>query len=228
VKIVLLHAFPLDEGMWKPQREALAGRDVLAPNLYERGESIEEWAASILDELDGELAAVGASMGGYCALALARLAPERVRGLLLTGSRPDGDSPERREGRAATIELIRNEGAEGLWRDMRPRLLGPDPDMEAVTLAHEIAAVQDEEDLVRAVEAIRDRPDSTEAVTRLQVPLLVLAGELDELIPAEIGQKLAAATALGRFHLVEGAAHLPNLERPDEVDRALGEFLQSL
>jgi pimeloyl-ACP methyl ester carboxylesterase len=107
-------------------------------------------------------------------------------------------------------------------------LLPGSADPELVARVRALALEQDPEGLIRAIEAIRDRPDSTEAVTRLQVPLLVLAGELDELIPAEIGQKLAAATALGRFHLVEGAAHLPNLERPDEVDRALGEFLQSL
>jgi pimeloyl-ACP methyl ester carboxylesterase len=218
VKILLLHAFPLDEGMWKPQREVLAGRDVLAPNLYERGDSIDDWAASILDEVEDELVAVGASMGGYCALALARRAPERVRGLLLSGSRPDADSPERREGRAATIELIRSEGAEGLWRDMRPKLLGPDPELEAVTLAHEIAAVQDEEDLVRAVEAMRDRPDSTAVARSFDRPLRFVVGEHDAFVsPAELDGY--------DVRVVERAGHLPSLERPAEFGELLGEFL---
>ena len=74
--------------------------------------------SSVAAELDGDAAVVGASMGGYCALALARRAPERVRGLLLLGARPDADSDERRAGRADTIELIHNEGPEGLWRSM--------------------------------------------------------------------------------------------------------------
>jgi pimeloyl-ACP methyl ester carboxylesterase len=218
VKIVLLHAFPLDEGMWKPQREALAGHDVLAPNLYERGDSIEGWAGSILDEVEGELVAVGASMGGYCALALARLAPERVRGLLLSGSRPDADSPERREARAATIDLVRNEGAEGLWREMRPRLLGPDPELEAVTLAHEIAAVQDEEDLVRAVQAIRDRPDATDVARSSDRPLVFVVGEHDPFVsPAELDGY--------DVRVVERAGHLPSLERPGEFGELLGQFL---
>jgi pimeloyl-ACP methyl ester carboxylesterase len=218
VKVLLLHAFPLDEGMWEPQREALVGHDVLAPNLYERGDTIEEWAASILDEVDGEVVVVGASMGGYCALALARLAPERVRGLLLAGSRPDADSPERREGRAATIELIREEGAEALWRDMRPRLLGPEPALDAVTLAHRIAEVQDADDLVRAVEAIRDRPDSTDVARSAPGSLLFVLGEHDQFVePAELDGY--------DVRVVEGAGHLPSLERPGEFNAILGDFL---
>ena len=64
---------------------------------------MEEWARAVLERFDGEAVVVGASMGGYCGLALARLAPERVQGLVLSGSRADPDSPERRAGRADTI-----------------------------------------------------------------------------------------------------------------------------
>src|SRR6476659_8613780 len=104
--------------MWAGQREALAGHEVIAPRLYGRGRTMDEWADSIAAETKGDLAVVGASMGGYCALALARRAPERVRGLLLVGARPDADTEERRAGRAATIALIHNEVLDGLWRMM--------------------------------------------------------------------------------------------------------------
>src|SRR5919199_2880007 len=105
MRVLFLHALPLDERMWEPQRAAFP--DAVAPRLYGRGASMEGWARSILDEVEGELAVVGASMGGYCALEVARQAPERVRGLVLVGARVEADSPERREGRAKTIELIR-------------------------------------------------------------------------------------------------------------------------
>src|SRR2546430_15709425 len=94
--ILLLHALPLDERMWEPQRTAFG--DVVAPRLYGRGASMEEWARSILGEVEGELVAVGASMGGYCALELVRQAPERVRGLVLAGAPGAGASPGRRGG----------------------------------------------------------------------------------------------------------------------------------
>src|SRR5437763_12130213 len=108
--------------MWEPQWEVLEEHEVTAPRLYGRGPTMAEWADSVVAEADGELALVGASMGGYCGLALAARAPERVRGLLLVGARPDADSAERRAGRADTIELIRTEGPEGLWQSMVPKL----------------------------------------------------------------------------------------------------------
>src|SRR5437879_4538172 len=133
---VLLHALPLDERVWEAPRAAL--EDSVAPGLYGCGNTMEARAGSILAEVPGALAVVGASMGGYCALEIARQAPERVRGLLLAGARIDADSPERREGRAKTIGLIREHGAQGLWEDMRPKLFPPD-ETDAVGLARRLA-----------------------------------------------------------------------------------------
>src|SRR2546430_13928390 len=102
--------------MWEPQRAPIAGHEVIAPRLYGRGRTMDEWANSIAGETEGDLAVVGASMGGYCALALARRVPERVRGLLLVGARPDADSAERRGRREDTIEVIRSQGLGGPGR----------------------------------------------------------------------------------------------------------------
>jgi pimeloyl-ACP methyl ester carboxylesterase len=199
---VFLHAFPLDERMW-------GGRHV-APRLYGRGRTMDEWAASILDEIDGELVLVGASMGGYCALAMARLAPERVRALLLVGARPDADSPERREGRAKTIALIREQGPHALWDDMRPKLFAD------TTNADESLLHEDADDLVGAVEAIRDRGDATDVARA--TPTLFVVGDRDPFVTAE---------DLHGFDVREiaGAGHLVSLERPDEFDAILEEFL---
>ena len=103
MKVLLLHAFPLDERMWEPQLESLRDYDVSTPRLYGRGESVDDWAASLLGEQDGELVLVGASLGGYAALAMTSRAPERVRALALVGARAEGDSPERRAVRQVSL-----------------------------------------------------------------------------------------------------------------------------
>src|ERR687885_862174 len=105
MRVLFLHALPLDERMWEPQRAAFP--DAVAPRLYSRGSRMAEWARGILEEVEGDFAAVGASMGGYCALKIARQAPQRVRALVLVGARVEADSPERREGRARLLEIIR-------------------------------------------------------------------------------------------------------------------------
>ena len=99
---VWLHGWPLDERMWDRQVAAFGG---VAVRLYGRGNSIDGWAAQLLDELPGdELALVGSSMGGYAALAIARRAPERVAAIVLSASKAAPDTPERRAEREGLIE----------------------------------------------------------------------------------------------------------------------------
>jgi pimeloyl-ACP methyl ester carboxylesterase len=185
---------------------------------------MEEWARAILPRIDGDFVAVGASMGGYCALALARLAPERLRGLVLAGSRADPDTPERREARAATIALLRERGPEALWEEMRPKLFPDDADPAVVEAARELAVAQDPDGLVRAAEAIRDRPDSTALVEALECPVLVAVGDRDPFVPLDVAESLAERARDGRIAIYH-SGHLPSLERPAEFNRALTELL---
>ena len=212
MNVLLLHAFPLDERMWEPQLPALRDHHVTTPRLYGRGQTMDAWADSLAGETDGELAVVGASMGGYCALALARRAPDRVRALLLAGSRPDPDSPERRSGRADTLELIRREGPDGLWQSMQPKLFA-DPRNADPSLLY-----RDPDALVGAVEAIRDREDSTQLARDFSGPLRFVVGEHETFVTPE---------ELSEFdvQVVPDAGHLVNIERPDEFNAILRELL---
>ena len=210
MKVVLLHAFPLDERMWEGQRAIVP--DTVAPRLYGRGRTMAAWAESIAREVDGELVLVGASMGGYCALALARQEPARVRAAFLLGARPDADSEERRAGRAKTIQLIREEGAEALWREMVPKLFSDESKADDRLLHRK------PDELIAAIEAIRDREDSTDVARRLGNRLRFVVGEHEQFVTGD---------ELREFDIreIRGAGHLANLERPDEFNGLLQEFL---
>ena len=227
MKIALLHALPFDERMWEPQLPALAGHEVHAPTLYGLGSSFDEWALGVLEQVPGKLVAVGASMGGYCAAAIARLAPERLEAIVLVGSRADPDPPERRPLREEWIRIARQQGGEGLWEAVAKNFFTAEADPAVVARARAIVVEQDPEGLVRAIEAIRDRPDSTEAVTS-GIPLLVVAGAEDHLIPPEVARELAAASPAGRAEVLQQCGHLPGMERPDEFNRMLSAFLGEL
>jgi 3-oxoadipate enol-lactonase len=225
VNVVLLHAFPLDERMWEPQREALAGHAVTAPNLYALGgNSIDGWAMQVLSDVDGEFAAVGASMGGYVAFALARQAPDRVRSLVLAGARPNEDSPERRAGRADTISLVREAGAKGLWGNQREKLFADDAPQEAVDLAREMTLARKPDELVAAIEAIRDRPDSTDVLRTLDAPVTFAVGAGDLFFPVEEAE-VVATRLQSRLVVFDRSRHLPNLEEPERFNRFLREVL---
>ena len=125
------------------------------------------------------------------------------------------------------ITIAQEQGGEGLWEEVARNFFPPDTDAGVVERAHAIAREQDAAGLVRAIEAIRDRPDSTEAVTS-GIPLLVVAGDADPVIPAEVARELAAASPSGRVEVLEGCGHLPNMERPGEFNRILRSFLEGL
>ena len=216
---VFLHAFPFDERMW-------GRRYGTAPSLYRLGPSIDVWAQRIATEVDGPIVAVGASMGGYCAQRL--LAHADVRALVLVGSRADADTPERRQAREETIRLIQTEGVEALWEKQRPALFPEDADEDVVARARAIALEQDPEELATGVAAMRDRLDSTALVRETEAPVLVARGEHDPFLSAEEAEALAAAARNGRTHTFAGCGHLPSLERPDEFDRVLEEFLDGV
>ena len=211
MRLILLHALPLDERMWQPQLTAYRDLEVEAPRLYGRPGSIDDWASQLLKETQGDLVVVGASMGGYCALRMAAHAPHRVRGVVLAGSRPDPDSRERRAMRAELIELVRSHGAEGLWASMRDRVFGAAADPAAIEAADAIARDQRSEELVEAIAAIRDRVDSSAVVERLGDHALVVLGDSDPFVsPADVPG--------ADVHLLPECGHLPSMERPEAFD----------
>ena len=221
--VLLLHAFPLDERMWEPQLTALAGQEVVAPNLYDLGgNSIDGWAERILGDSAGGLVVVGASMGGYTALAMARREPDRIRGLLLAGARPDADSPERRASRADTIRLIEAEGAEAIWENQRDKLFLEPPD-----IAREWVLARTNDELVRGVEALRDREDNTEVLRSLEAPIVLAQGAGDVFFPADEARAVADA-ANARLVVFDRSRHLPSLERPAEFNETLRELLSAV
>jgi 3-oxoadipate enol-lactonase len=228
MRVLLLHALPLDERMWGPQLDALAEHDVVAPNLYSlSGQSLDMWAMELLREVWGEVAIVGASMGGYVALALARLAPDRVRALVLAGSRADADTEERKADRMETIGRIQEGGAQALWEKMSPLLTAGASD-EVVQRIHAIAIEQRAEDLARAVRAIRDRQDSSDVVASLEAPVLVVVGDQDALIAPQEAQALAATARNGRTVMLEGVGHLPSVQQPDRFNAELVSLLDDV
>lgn len=211
MKVVLLHAFPLDERMWSPQRPVLESHDVLAPNLYDLGgNSVDAWAKKIVDGLDDEFLAVGASMGGYVALAMARAAPDQVRGLLLAGSRAGADSPERRAARDDSIQVLREQGIDA-WAGSAP---APPPAERTV------------EELVRATEALRDRRDATDVVHTFAGSLALVVGDQDEILPVDEAREIAASARDGRLYVFEGAGHFTSIDRPKRFNEILTGLLE--
>ena len=204
MKVLLLHGWPVSERVWVSQVSALreAGFDPVVPHLYGRGPSIDDWAAHLLRETDGPLVVVGASMGGYCALALARRAPERILGMVLVGTRADADTFERRRFRQQVITELRS--------GVPPHLADEDANLEHLAVAQE---------------AMRDRLDLSGVVAAFGGPLLVCVGDGDELVSVEEAEQLAASALDGKLEVFPGAGHFVAVDEADRFNAVLLEFL---
>ncbi|MFO0603818.1 MAG: alpha/beta fold hydrolase [Polyangiales bacterium] len=239
--VVFLHSFPLDRSMWKGQLVAAgaAGRRAVLVDLPGFGASplpagaapsLDAMAHAVLDTLDAVGAAratlVGLSLGGYVALAVAALAPERVEALVLADTRAASDDPATRAGRMLNLALVRDRGAGALVDKMLPKLLAPDAPEALRAEVRALGAAQSREAVTFALLAMRDRPDRGDVAAALDVPALVLAGSRDEITPPKEMRALAASMRRARFEELEGAGHLSSLERPAAFNAALEGFLR--
>jgi 3-oxoadipate enol-lactonase len=236
--VVLLHAFPFDRRLWATTVAALRARHrVIAVDARGFGESdllapygmddLADDLAALLDALGVPAAAVcGQSMGGYVALAMALRHPARLRALVLADTRAAADTPEARKAREQALATVRGAGPGPYLDGSLPRLLAPDAPAALRTEVRALAETR-AESLLAGIAALRDRPDRTAALPAIAVPTLVVSGTADQVVaPAEM---LAMSRAIrgSRFVSLEGSGHLPSVEAPGPLSRAIGDFLSS-
>ncbi|WP_410587907.1 alpha/beta fold hydrolase [Amycolatopsis sp. lyj-23] len=238
--LVLLHAFPLDSRMWNAVREPLAshlrvitadqrglGRSPLPESPREP--SLEDAArdvVALLDRLDLDRVVLGGcSMGGYLAMAVLRLAPERVGGLVLIDTKATPDTPEAARTRLDVAARVEAEGIEGwLAEGNLPTLLSAstrEQRPELVETVREIIESQPPAGVAWTALALRTRPDSLDLLRHSEVPALVIVGEEDPITPVAAASEMAEALADATLVVLPDAGHLTPLEDPAGVVEAI-------
>jgi 3-oxoadipate enol-lactonase len=237
--VVMIHGFPLTRDIWDAQAKALARTHrVVLPDLRGMGassvpdgpylmETLASDIAATLDALAIERAAfVGHSLGGYVALAFARMFTERVARLALVCSRIAADTQEIAENRRKSADSIERDSA--IPPQMTTRLLAPETlsrDPEIAQRAAEISRRIDPRGAAAMLRGMAMRVPSDDIAPDLDVPVLVVAGARDAVIPIEEARAVARAFPKGRLVVCERSGHLPMLEEPDRVTEALTELL---
>ena len=224
-RLMLLHGFPLDGRMWDAQRGMLPAA-ASTPTLYSLGNSMEAWATNVLaGASDESLIVVGASMGGPCALEMARQAGDRVAGLVLVGSKAEHrPEPDLRDG---YIAALREGGVRRVWSEMVGQFFGPAAARSVVAAAEAIAMEQDTDELIRATQVFHGRPDYTDVAANWRKPFLVIGGDQDGAVSRRKMRAAAETAPFGRLHVIRESGHFPNMERPAEFNSVLGDFVRS-
>ncbi|WP_439382565.1 alpha/beta fold hydrolase [Amycolatopsis lexingtonensis] len=240
--VLLVHGHPFDRSMWRPQTEYLAARGhrVVTPDLRGYGGSRTEDTETGLDVFANDLVGLadhlgldrfvlgGLSMGGQIVMQLVADHPARVEALLLADTFAGLDTPEAKQARYDTAARITEAGMERYADELLPKMISKRtratrPDVEA----HVRKMMRDapEEGAAAALRGRAGRPDYTPTLKHIAVPTLVVVGSEDEFTPVADAELIHREIAGSTLVVVEGAGHLPNLERETEFDDALSAFL---
>ncbi|MFJ3307270.1 alpha/beta fold hydrolase [Streptomyces sp. NPDC086549] len=239
--LVLVHGHPFDRTMWAPQlAEFAAGRRVIVPDLRGYGGSevipgitpLETFArdvAALLDRLGVKEALIGGlSMGGQIVMEFQRLFPERVTGLILCDTFPGAETEEGKRARDTMAVRLLAEGMAGYADEVLDKMIAPHnvTGLPAVA-AHVLGMMRgtSPEGAAAALRGRAQRPDYGAVLAGVRVPTLIVVGSDDEYTPVPEAEAMHRAVPGSRLAVIEGAGHLPNLERPAEFNDILRRFL---
>jgi len=240
--VVLIHGYPFNRSLWNEQVAALSSAyRVITPDLRGFGETdpsdgpatmnlMAQDVAHLMDQLEIPQAVIGGlSMGGYVALAFYKQFPSRVRALILADTRAQADTEEAKQTRAQQAEKALSEGMAGIADAMLPKLLTPEtvskhPDI--VKRVRDMMLTLKPEGAAAALRGMAQRDDQTPLLSQISSPALILVGAEDAITPVADSEKMHHAIAGSRLVVVENAGHVSNLERTEQFNKALLEFLR--
>ncbi|MCE5230576.1 alpha/beta hydrolase [bacterium] len=242
--VILSHAFPFTHEMWAPQVEMLNERwRVVTFDVRGLGQSdpgtgefkLDDYVDDVLrimDTLGIEKTVIGGlSMGGYVSMRLCERAPDRVRGLMLFSTRAEGDNADALAMRQRWIEIVKHRGVRPFAEDFLKKLFAPQTFVQAPQIIdHQLAIIEGHQPIgvIGTIRALATRPDMTASLAKVAVPTLIVYGEEDALTPVAIGREIQAKIAGSEFHVIPQAAHMCNLENPEQFNEKLFDFLTGL
>ena len=241
--LLFLHGFPLDHTMWLEQLTHFAtDRRVIAPDLAGFGGSEPIEGAHRMSEFADEAAELlaalgqtqpvvlcGLSMGGYIAFEFYRRHRERLCGLVLSNTRSAPDDETGVKTRRKTAETVLERGPALLAETMLPKLLSPRTREQRPEIGDSLKQVvlrTDPGSIAAALLGMAERMDSTPLLTEIDVPTLVMAGEEDEITPADEMRGMAEQIPDAEYHCLPNAGHMAPLESPEAFNAVLADFLE--
>ena len=234
IPIVFLHGVGSDKSVWRPQlnffgrtRRAVAfdypgyGDSDPAP----QGTTRDDFAVAILSAMTGlgiaRAHVCGLSLGGVIAIAMNHAEPGRCASLILADTfavHPDGRAIYDRS-IAASTDL------RALAEARADVLLGQPADPAVREEVVETMARIEPAAYRTGAEAVW-LADQRDRAREIEVPTLIICGAEDRVTQPELSHELAALIRGSRVELIVAAGHLGNLERPDEFNRLVDEFVR--
>lgn len=222
MNLVLLHGINNTAKSFDAIRAALPKEiDAHAPDLT-ASDSVDEIAERLLPDLPKRFVLAGHSFGGYVALALLDMVPERIEGVILIGSNTKADSNAVAQMRLARADEAEAGGYCQLAEAATAMTFHPDSLIDSDLMAFRTAELlaYGAERFAAHQRACAARPDRTKLLTSYKGPKRFIAGEGDAVMPLD-GQRAMAGSTGADLRVVQKAGHMLVCERPLDVAKAL-------
>ena len=230
--LLLLPGLMCDATFWQP----LAGTLPCQVVDYGDADSITAMAEAVLAVAPAGFvgfALAGHSMGGRVALGVARLAPERVKKIILmdTGYLPRHPGPAgdtEKAGRMALLDVARQHGVRAMGKEWVKDMVHPDrlndaPLIEAILTMFERKTV---DRFARQQNALLSRPDASPILKALRVPTLLLCGRQDSWASVAQHTAIQVLAPHAQLSVIEDAGHMVLMERPEATIQTIRQFLE--
>jgi len=237
--LVLIHGFCGSSSYWHKLVPLLSKtHHVIAIDLRGHGNSsapdepysMERFAddlALFVDELGlAKIHLFGHSLGGYVTLAFANQYADKLASFGLIHSTPYPDDDAAKANRDKGAQSIRENGMEPFIKALIPKLFAPshiESMTEEVQLAKEIGFATSPIGAIQTLGAMRDRADRNHVLQETTLPVLLVAGTEDQIIPAK--KTFTVDKNSVEQVLLPDAGHMGMVEAPEKMAEAMGSFL---
>ena len=239
--VVFVHGFPYDHLMWTEQIKTLSN-DYYCVSYDIRGlgkspvgdgqftiEMFADDLETILNELKLNIPVLcGLSMGGYISLRAAERMPDRFSKLILCDTKSSADDNAGKIKRAEGIKKINEKGKDIFVEEFVRNCFA---DSFVKNFSGEYEKVLDRskqttsEGLKGCLLAMAGRTDTTNSLSQINIPTLVICGSEDKLTPPAVMTEMAGKINNSKFVLVEGAGHMAPVEKAEFVTSTIKKFL---
>lgn len=237
--VVLLHGFCETNQIWGVFANLIAQRfRVIIPDLPGFGSSellpvpftLEQVGEQMWNWLDEQKVQnpilVGHSLGGYVTLAMTHQRPEAVGGFCLFHSTAKPDSEEKKANRDKVIASVNKNGVAPFIETYVPGLFFR-KDSSLIKDVYPIAYSTKAEALTSYALAMRDRPNRRNVLEDFTKPVLIVAGEKDEIIPVDTLMDQAIQLRRGRLCILSDTGHMGMLESTTRSVEIVTQFIGS-
>ena len=206
-------------------------REVIVANFF-NCDSIETMATKVLSEAPAEFALAGLSMGGIVTLEMFRQAPQRIKRVALLDTNPRDELPENQTIRYQQMNNVAEGGVKRLKTLVSQQLMpkyafDPEQLSQLEPLVMKMALDVGADEFINQWRALASRVDSWSILKDIRCPTLILCGAHDALCNEKLHRDMALEIKHATLEIIEEAGHLSTLDAPEQVNRALENWLNS-